>query len=140
MVYQDHLTKFVTLRALRSKTAIEVASQVKSIFSTYGAPKILQTDNGREFKNATLKELIEQWPACKFVHGKPRHSQSQGSVERCNQDVENILFCMMRDKQTTQWASLLEDVQYAKNTRYHSGIGRTPFKAMFGKLFFVIDF
>jgi len=27
----------------------------------------------------------------KIVHGKPRHSQSQGSVERANQDIENML-------------------------------------------------
>lgn len=100
-----------------------------------GAPKILQTDNGREFENTTLKTLIEQWPGCKFIHGKPRHSQSQGSVERCNQDIENILFCVMRDRQTIEWAKLLDEVQFMKNTRYHSGIKRTPFKAMFGKFF-----
>jgi hypothetical protein len=93
----------------------------------------LQTDNGREFENNTLKSLIEQWPGCKFVHGKPRHSQSQGSVERCNRDIEDILWTTMHDRQTTEWSDLLDEVQYMKNGRYHSGIKRSPFKAMFGK-------
>jgi len=124
----------VILRPLRSKTANEVADQVKSIFAIFGAPTILQSDNGREFKNSTLEALVDEWNGKNFVHGKPRHSQSQGSVERCNQDVENIMFCLMRDLQTTEWATLLDRVQYIKNTRYHSGIKQTPFKAMFGNL------
>jgi hypothetical protein len=36
LVYQDHLTKFALIRPLRSKTAIEVATQVKSIFGILG--------------------------------------------------------------------------------------------------------
>lgn len=41
LVYQDHLTKFVILRALTSKTALEVSKHVKDIFCIFGAPSIL---------------------------------------------------------------------------------------------------
>lgn len=41
MVYQDHLTKFVNIRALKSKTAVEVAQNLKEIFALFGAPCIL---------------------------------------------------------------------------------------------------
>ncbi|GFW13428.1 KRAB-A domain-containing protein 2 [Trichonephila clavipes] len=51
MVYQDHLTKFVQLRPLKTKRAEEVAYHVLSIFLTFGTPAILQSDNGREFSN-----------------------------------------------------------------------------------------
>ena len=40
--YQDHLTKFVTLRALKTKKADEVAHHLLDIFCTFGAPNILQ--------------------------------------------------------------------------------------------------
>lgn len=40
--YQDHLTKFVSLRALKSKRAEEVAYHLLDIFCTFGAPAILQ--------------------------------------------------------------------------------------------------
>ncbi|KAK4878163.1 hypothetical protein RN001_010669, partial [Aquatica leii] len=36
-------------------------------------------------------EIVSYWPDCKIVHGRPRHPESQGSVERSNQDVENML-------------------------------------------------
>ena len=79
------------LRALSTKTAEEVAYHALDIFCLLGAPHVLQSDNGREFAKQIVKEVIGMWPECKLVHGKPRHSQSQGSVERANKDVEDML-------------------------------------------------
>ena len=73
------------------------------------------------------------WPECKMVHGKPRHSQSQGWVERANRDIEAILACWMKDNNSTQWSQGLRFVQWKKNIRFHSGIGRTPYEAMYGQ-------
>ena len=55
MNYQDHLTKFTILRPLKTKTAEEVAYQLLDIFCLFGAPYILQSDNGREFANKLIK-------------------------------------------------------------------------------------
>lgn len=57
---------------------------------------ILQSDNGREFVNKIIEGLKEMWDTLKIVHGKPRHSQSQGSVEKANQDVQNMLITWMK--------------------------------------------
>ena len=54
MVYQDHLTKFVVLRALQRKSEDEVVKNLLDIFSLFGPPHILQSDNGREFIISTL--------------------------------------------------------------------------------------
>ncbi|XP_045130816.1 KRAB-A domain-containing protein 2-like [Portunus trituberculatus] len=56
--YQDHLTKMVCLRALQTKTAEEVAFHLVDIFCNKGAPHILQSDNGREFSNKHVKEVL----------------------------------------------------------------------------------
>ncbi|XP_045456891.1 uncharacterized protein LOC123666917 [Melitaea cinxia] len=104
MVYQDHLTKFVLLRALQCKRAAEVAYHLNDIFLTIGAPCILQSDNGREFVNNVISELA-------------RHSQSQGSVERANQDIENMIIydmSWMNDNVSTKWSE------------------ESPYKALFG--------
>ena len=45
LVYQDHLTKFVQLHPVTSKRAPEIAYQLLDIFSIFGAPSILQSDN-----------------------------------------------------------------------------------------------
>ncbi|XP_043464212.1 uncharacterized protein LOC122503410 [Leptopilina heterotoma] len=72
------------------------------------------------------------WPELKIVHGKPRHSQSQGSVERANQDIENMLAVWMRENKTTKWSAGLKFIQFMKNRSLHSGIKQSPYKAMFG--------
>ncbi|KAL4089315.1 hypothetical protein QTP88_024369 [Uroleucon formosanum] len=56
-----------------------------------------------------IEELAELWPECKIVHGRPRHPQSQGSVERSNQDVENMLRAWVVDNKS-----------------------RSPYRALFG--------
>ncbi|XP_025198291.1 KRAB-A domain-containing protein 2-like [Melanaphis sacchari] len=130
--YQDHLTKFIQLRPLKSKTAEEVAHNLLHIFLTFGAPNILHSDNGREFVNKIITELCLMWDGVKIVHGKPRHSQTQGSIERANQDIQNLLRAWMYENNTNKWADGLYFVQFTKNTAYHEGIKQSPYEAMFG--------
>jgi hypothetical protein len=82
--------------------------------------------------NNVLSSLKEYWATLKIVHSKPRHSQSQGSVERANQDIENMLCTWMQDEKTDGWSEGLRFVQLMKNRAYHSGIKRTPYEALFG--------
>jgi hypothetical protein len=48
MVYQDHLTTFCNIKPLTSKKASEVVFKLIDVFTIFGAPRILQSDNGRE--------------------------------------------------------------------------------------------
>jgi len=45
--------------------------------------EIYHCDNGGEFRNAQLEQVIANMNA-KEVHGAPRHPQSQGQIERFN--------------------------------------------------------
>ena len=57
LVYKDHLTKCVQLRPVPSKRAPEITYQLLDIFSIFGAPGNLQSDNGRELVNSVITEL-----------------------------------------------------------------------------------
>lgn len=72
MVYHDHLTKFVYIRALKLERTEEVATSLIDIFCIFGAPSILQSKNGREFAKRVIEELCFMWSDLKIVHGKPR--------------------------------------------------------------------
>ncbi|KAL4141348.1 hypothetical protein QTP88_004003 [Uroleucon formosanum] len=130
--YQDHHTKFISLLPLESKRAVEVASNLLIIFLTFGAPKILQSDNGRKFVNSIINEIKELWPKCIIVHGRPRHPQSQGSIKRSNRDVENMLRAWMKDNKNKKSSIGLKFVQFQKNSSHHRIIGHSPYKALFG--------
>ena len=106
---QDHMTKFGLLAATTNKTAETTSNQLKLWFCIIGAPAILQSDNGREFVNAVVHRMLEEFNI-KMVNGKPRHSQSQGSVERGNRDVEDLLYTWMRTNKSTKWAEALPTI------------------------------
>ena len=57
MVYQDHITKFIVIRPLRPKLAAKVAYLFMDIFLLFGAPNILQSDNGSEITAQIISDL-----------------------------------------------------------------------------------
>ena len=108
------------------QTAEEVAYELMNIFCMFGASFILQSDNGREFANKIIQNLADMCPGMKLVHGRPRHSQSQGSVERSNQDVRDMLVAWLSDN-TKTWSEGQRFTQSKKHRALHSGIKTSPY-------------
>src|SRR3989338_5455332 len=54
LVVVDVATRYVFLRPLQTKEATAVASALFLLFTDVGFPRILQSDNGKEFVNGTL--------------------------------------------------------------------------------------
>ncbi|XP_015375014.1 PREDICTED: KRAB-A domain-containing protein 2-like [Diuraphis noxia] len=104
-----------------------------NILLTFGAPHVLQSDNGREFTAGIITELASLWPDLILVNGRPRYPQSQGSVERGNCTLKDSLVAWMRDNKTATWSYGLDFVQWGVNTTYHEAIKMTPYEAVFGK-------
>lgn len=59
---KDHFSKFCWARPLQRKEAREVYDCVREIFYHFGPPKILQSDNGREFVNGLINSLQLDFP------------------------------------------------------------------------------
>ena len=68
--YEDHLTKFCIVRPLVRKIKESIAAKLVTIFSIIGSPHILQSDNGREFVNQVVLEVVKLLPGWKIVNGK----------------------------------------------------------------------
>lgn len=130
--YQDHATKFIILRPLKTKKSEEVSACIKDIMYLFGPPSILHTDNGGEF--VSLDSLIQQegW-STHIVKGRPYHPESQGSVERANRDVLELLKGILLDNVALDWVSALQQIQYIKNISHHRTIEMSPHQAVFGQ-------
>ena len=62
------------------------------MFPVMGLPSILQSDNGREFVNKLIEEVVASWPGhVQLVSGQPRHPQSQGLVEQAHYTLERMM-------------------------------------------------
>ncbi|CAF4606863.1 unnamed protein product, partial [Didymodactylos carnosus] len=82
----DHFSKFTFAYPLKNKSAVEVASKLRKLFSSFGPPHLLHSDNGAEFVAQVIVELKTLFPDMCFIRGRPRHPQSQGFKENGIED------------------------------------------------------
>ncbi|KAK7088499.1 hypothetical protein V1264_022412 [Littorina saxatilis] len=74
------------------------------------------------------------WQNLRIVHGRARHPQSQGSVERSNADVKQMLSAWTIDNGTSNWSEGLRFVQLQKNSSPHRNVhNKTPYEVLFGE-------
>jgi transposase InsO family protein len=131
LVCVDVFTGFIFLKALKDKSATSIARALWDIFSIVGAPRILQSDNGREFKNEIITAL------CKLLEIPhrfiaPYNPRADGKVERSVKTVKDTVNKLMYGADC-HWHLHLPFVQYAYNNKVQSLTGSTPFSLMFGR-------
>ena len=72
--------------------------------------------------NVVITELSAMWDGLKIGHGKSRHNQYQGSVERAHRDIEDMLMTSLQLNSATHWGDGLGFIQVMRNSTYHEGI------------------
>ena len=89
----DQWSKFNFTYALESKHAVCVSAALNQhLFPYFGVPRILHSDNGREFINKVIEELLKSWHSdIQLVSGRPLHPQSQGLVKRAHYTLQRKL-------------------------------------------------
>eukprot|EP01052_Picozoa_sp_SAG31_P033683 SAG31_NODE_3839_length_3829_cov_11.012601_2_plen_335_part_00 len=68
-----------------------------------------------------------------MVKGRPRHSESQGGIERSNRLVQKRLGAWMRSNNTKDWPVGLPFVMWGINNDTHSGTRKTPYEVRYGQ-------
>jgi transposase InsO family protein len=67
---KDHFSKYCQLYPLLDKQVVTVARAMAGWIGAFGAPKIVQSDNGREFKGV-MRELLLRY-GVRIINGRPR--------------------------------------------------------------------
>ena len=143
LVVKDHFTRLVHLAPLCHKKAHEVAFECDPCFSLVGHPIVFQTDNGTEFQSQVLQKMKELNPSCSCVTGRPRTPRDQGSVERANSGIKEIISKMVQhtksetqdpeEKEKVTWVSVLGVAQRSMNTNRQKGKNQVePHEMVFG--------
>ena len=76
----DVFSRYVWLRPLQSKRSSEIAKHLQEIYCEHGPPKMVQHDQGKEFRGE-VQRLFKSL-AIKDIQSSAYHPQSQGKVER----------------------------------------------------------
>ena len=122
----DHFSKWYYGYLLKSKKCEEILKYIEMFCELFGAPKILQTDNGGEFKNNTLQNFcIEN--DIKLIHSSPYHPQTNGAVEATHKEIQKYI-CMefMNNKKNFNIEDKLLEIIKIHNNKKHSTTKRIP--------------
>ena len=60
-VITDYFSKYVFCKPLREATAEAIKKHLEEVFLRFGAPKLLISDNGKQYTSSQIKSLCEKY-------------------------------------------------------------------------------
>ena len=90
LVVVDYFSRYIEVKQMTSTTATKVIEALKSVFSRYGIPEVLMSNNGPQFACSEVEDFAAQY---KFTHitSSPLYPQSNGLAERSVKTVKGLL-------------------------------------------------
>jgi transposase InsO family protein len=127
LVVIDVFTGFVVLRPLKASTADLVAKELWLLFAMFGLPKIVQSDNGSEFVNQVLRELVILIGVeHRFI--SPYNPRADGKVERSIGTVMGVIKKLLHGTEKL-WPMYVSFAQLSFNNKIAALTGSTPFRS-----------
>ena len=126
LVVIDNYSRYPEVQLLHSTSAKALIPHLDRIFSTFGIPKVLCSDNGPPFNSAEFKQFAAHLG---FHHRKitPRWPEANGEAERFMRTLKKALRTAMVWKQ-----ELYSSLRNYRATP-HSTTGVPPATALFGR-------
>uniref|UniRef100_A0A4W5NGU8 Gypsy retrotransposon integrase-like protein 1 n=1 Tax=Hucho hucho TaxID=62062 RepID=A0A4W5NGU8_9TELE len=92
-------TRYPEAIPLRRITAPVVSKALIKFFSTFGLPKVVQTDQGTNFLSKLFKQVLKSL-SVKHRVSSAYHPESQGALERWHQTLKSMLrkYCLESEK------------------------------------------
>lgn len=130
-------SKFAVLFPLRTAKADKICEILESQILLFGAPKAIISDNGKQFKSNTFKELAAKYN-CRLWFTPNYHPQSN-PTERVNRVIGTMISTYIKHKKHNEWDVHLAEIGHAIRTAVHETTGHTPSYLFFGRETGVLD-
>lgn len=101
----DYYSKFVEVASLNNLYSVTVITAMKSMFSRFGIPKKVVTDNGPQFTSEDFKLFSDSW---EFIHetSSPLYPRSNGLAERNIRTIKSLFLKAQKSNEEWQIALL----------------------------------
>lgn len=132
LVVVDRFTKYAHFMPLKHPyTALSVAKVLyDNVFKLHGLPQSMVSDRDKVFTSSLWRELFKV-EGVSLLCSTAYHPQMDGQTERVNQCLEMYLRCAISES-PKEWKSWLAQAEFWYNTSFHSALGCSPFKALYG--------
>jgi hypothetical protein len=132
LVVTDYLTRWAEAIALPNQQARTYASAfIERIVLRHGAPRVLLSDNAKDFTGVVASEIYE---LCKIrkIKTSAYHPQTNGLTERFNHTLVTMLRQYI-DEHQTDWDTYLPYVMFAYCTAQQETVKHSPFYLLYGR-------
>ena len=106
LVVNDFCSNFIEVDSLRSENSKVVIRSLMAMFSRYGVPDSIVTDNGPCFASSEFATFVKQWNS-QHITSSPRYLQSNGKAENAVRTIKR-LFSKCRAAGVSEFQALLE--------------------------------
>lgn len=132
LVIVDRFTKYAHFLPLKHPyTASQIATLfLDNVVKLHSLPTSIVSDRDKIFTSAFWQNLFKSLHT-KLNLSTAYHPQSDGQTERVNQCLEMFLRCSVAAS-PTKWITWLSLAEYWYNTTFHTSLGCSPFKALYG--------
>ena len=128
----DHFSKWAEAIAIPNHTAIVVAKALLvHVFSRYGTPVQLLSDQGREFQSELFAQLMK-WLEIEKLRTTAYKPSTNGMVERFHRTLNTMLGKVVSESQR-DWDECLPFVMAAYRASPHSSTGYSPNRLFLGR-------
>jgi hypothetical protein len=124
----DLCTRYIIVRAIPNKQSVTIAKELVQIFGDYGIPRIIQSDNGNEFRNSLMKDITMNL-GIQSRFSTPYHPRGNGAAEMAVKNVLNTLRKMVKSN-NYDWDMYLPMVQLSINYKIRDRTGSAAFSLM----------
>lgn len=133
LVVMDHFTKWCEVFSTKDQKATTVAQLLVSrVFSRFGPPTVLHSDQGRNFESNLMQEVCNLMGIHKS-RTTAYHPQCDGLVERQNRTLQDMLSSFVSEHRD-DWDLWIDLAVYAYNTSSHESTGFSPYELVFGRV------
>ena len=130
LIVLDHLTKFVFLKPLRKFTTKPIIEYLEDyIFSTFGVPETIISDNGSQFKSKEFRDLMAKFGVNHMLTAV--YSPQSNASERVNRSLNEALRSYLR-KDQREWDRYISSINSSLRNSVHQTTGDTPYHLLFG--------
>ncbi|XP_074026021.1 uncharacterized protein K02A2.6 isoform X1 [Leptinotarsa decemlineata] len=134
-ILTDSYSKWLEVYQMSTnRTSRKTEEVLRDIFSRFGLPETVVSDNGPQFVSENIKQFFTR-NGILHITTPPYHAQSNGAAEICVKIFKNKFNTALQDPRNNnvEISTIISRILLTYRTSVHSSTGKTPYYLMFSR-------